>query len=398
MKNKNNNELSVFEEEFGLTVNEEGNVVTNSLKVAEYYGKDHADVLKKIRKFIDLIPELGQGNFSETYFTDKWNRKQPMFAMDRQGFSMLVNKFTGDDATIFTYKYTKAFEAMIEELEHRREQSLNTIKALNEKDEKIQRKKMLDSYFGKRKTVTTFKYCGYEEFTNILNLFDEYLLQIREAEDKRVEYDRLVYGLTQNRNSIPSTDKMFMLKTTAYSYYIQEFTKKKGSSDNKSNGQKLRHKNGIISKQAEIINEKDEALNSLENKLNYYEPEDYEWIELKVHPFSHNYMTTAAKDWNTGNPKIVKSEGYYKWQNKFPYQQLPVFEELGIDFSKRVCAWFRFVAKSTFDPTNCSKTALDTICKHYGVDDNKIEMMECKKIDTCKEFWDGKIYVAFRNQ
>jgi len=346
--NNNNKELMVFEEEFGLTVNEEGNVITNSLKVAEYYGKDHADVLKKIRKFIDLIPELGQGNFSETYFIDKWNRKQPMFSIERQGFSMLVNKFTGDDATIFTYKYTKAFELMAEELEHRREQSLDTIKALNEKDEKIQRKKMLDSYFGKRKTATTFKFCSYEEFANILVLFEEYLLQIRDADIKRIEYDRFIYGLTQNINSISVNDKMFMLKTTTYGYYIQDFTKKKSSSENKTYGQTIRHKNGIIDKQIQIINDKDEVLNNLENKLNYYEPEDYEWIELNVHPFSHNYMTSAVKDWNTGNPKIVKSEGYYKWQTKFPYQELPTFDELGIDFDKRVCAWFRFVAKSTF--------------------------------------------------
>lgn len=37
-----------------------------------------------------------------------------MYIIDRQGFSMLVNKFTGDEATIFTYKYSQAFERLIE--------------------------------------------------------------------------------------------------------------------------------------------------------------------------------------------------------------------------------------------------------------------------------------------
>ncbi len=51
------NEIEQINKEFGLTC-ENGVVTTTSLKVAEIYGKDHADVLKKIRKFIELIPEL----------------------------------------------------------------------------------------------------------------------------------------------------------------------------------------------------------------------------------------------------------------------------------------------------------------------------------------------------
>lgn len=106
-------EISEINKEFGLTI-ENGKVTTTSLKVAEIYGKDHADVMKKIRKFIELIHELGLGNFSESSYINEQQKEQPMFNMDRQGFSMLVNKFTGDKATIFTYKYTKAFERMVE--------------------------------------------------------------------------------------------------------------------------------------------------------------------------------------------------------------------------------------------------------------------------------------------
>ena len=97
-------ELEKLNKEFGLTTNEDGTVTTNSLKVAEYYGKGHNDVMKKIRKFIELIPELGQGNFTQSSYINEQNKEQPMYIMDRQGFSMLVNKFTGDEATIFTYK------------------------------------------------------------------------------------------------------------------------------------------------------------------------------------------------------------------------------------------------------------------------------------------------------
>jgi len=164
-----------------------------------------------------------------------------------------------------------------------------------------------------------------------------------------------------------------------------------------SGGQKA-YKTRTINVQGKLLEEKTEMLNNLESKLNYYEPDDNEWIELSTHPFSHNYMTDVTQDWNTGKPKIIKNEIYKKWQNKFPYHQLPSFDELGVDFNKRVCVWFRFIAKSSMDSTNCHKTAIDTICKYYGVDDNKVELMECKKIDSCDNYWDGKMFVAFRNQ
>ena len=66
-------EIEQINNEFGLTC-ENGIVTTTSLKVAEIYGKDHGDVLKKIRKFIELIPELGQGNFSESSYINEQNK------------------------------------------------------------------------------------------------------------------------------------------------------------------------------------------------------------------------------------------------------------------------------------------------------------------------------------
>ena len=106
-------EIAEINEEFGLEeIN--GDVYTTSLNVAETYGKDHADVMKKIRHFIEVIPELAAGNFSLGSYLDLNNQERPMYYIDRKGFAMLVNKFTGDKALIFTAKYTDAFERMIE--------------------------------------------------------------------------------------------------------------------------------------------------------------------------------------------------------------------------------------------------------------------------------------------
>lgn len=107
------NEIKTINEEFGLEeVN--GEVLTTSLNVAKVYRKEHRDIMRKIRHFIDVIPELAERNFTLGSYKDQNNQDRPMYLMDRKGFAMLVNKFTGDKALIFTAKYTDAFERMIE--------------------------------------------------------------------------------------------------------------------------------------------------------------------------------------------------------------------------------------------------------------------------------------------
>jgi len=246
-------DLTFFEKEFGLTVNEDSKVVVSSRTIALKYGKRHDNLLSKIDEYVKAIPELGVLNFKETPYIASNGETYREYLIDRQGFSILVNKFTGIDALKFTVAYTKAFEDMMEELDHRRQVSLDTVKALNEKDEKFQRKKLLYSYFGKRKTVRTFKFCNYEEFPSLLLLFEEYILQIRDADIKRIEYNRFINGLTKNRNNISPSDKMYMPKTSTYSYYIQEFFNRKSSSENKSYGQKIRYKDEIIKEQQDMI-------------------------------------------------------------------------------------------------------------------------------------------------
>ena len=48
--------------------------------------------MAKIREYIDLIPELGRLNFKQSSYINEQNKEQPMYDMDRQGFSMLVKE------------------------------------------------------------------------------------------------------------------------------------------------------------------------------------------------------------------------------------------------------------------------------------------------------------------
>lgn len=99
----------------GLVTVENNQAVTTSLKVAEYFGKPHKDVLKSIRT-LECSSEFTGRNFSPCfYFSELRNnvkRKLPMYYMTRDGFTLLVMGFTGKIAAKFKEAYINAFNEM----------------------------------------------------------------------------------------------------------------------------------------------------------------------------------------------------------------------------------------------------------------------------------------------
>lgn len=88
--------------------------LTNSLLVAEKFGKEHKVVLTAIRKLLERSAQncAVLGMFSETtYFTEQ-NKELPMYVMNRDGFTLLVMGFTGDKAFEFKLDYIDAFNRM----------------------------------------------------------------------------------------------------------------------------------------------------------------------------------------------------------------------------------------------------------------------------------------------
>lgn len=86
-------------------------VVTTSLQVAEYFDKRHADVLRQINNLITLNAKLRLGYESVTY-EDSNGKKQPMYLMNRDGFTLLAMGFTGKKAMQFKIAYINAFNEM----------------------------------------------------------------------------------------------------------------------------------------------------------------------------------------------------------------------------------------------------------------------------------------------
>lgn len=94
-----------------LVVMKNKQAVTTSLKVAESFSKAHRDVMKAIRNL--TAQNCAVGNmFDKATYINKQGHKQPMYYMNRDGFTVLAMGFTGDKALQFKLKYIEAFNKM----------------------------------------------------------------------------------------------------------------------------------------------------------------------------------------------------------------------------------------------------------------------------------------------
>lgn len=86
-------------------------VLTTSLLVAEKFGKSHKNVMQAIKEIITLA-DFSADLFAKSEYPDIYGRMQPMYIMNRDGFSLLVMGFTGKEAINFKFQFIQAFNDM----------------------------------------------------------------------------------------------------------------------------------------------------------------------------------------------------------------------------------------------------------------------------------------------
>lgn len=95
-------------------------VVTTSLRIAEYFSKAHKDVLKAISN-LETTKDFQERNFSLSFYTRELpnggSKKEPMYYITRDGFTLLAMGFTGKKAMQFKIAYINAFNEMEEMLQ-----------------------------------------------------------------------------------------------------------------------------------------------------------------------------------------------------------------------------------------------------------------------------------------
>ncbi len=88
-----------------------GKVVTSSLAVASYFGKQHKNVIQKIAS-LECSAEFTELNFQPSEYIDCTGRKLPCYQITRDGFAFLAMGFTGKRAARFKEAYINAFNQM----------------------------------------------------------------------------------------------------------------------------------------------------------------------------------------------------------------------------------------------------------------------------------------------
>ena len=86
-------------------------VLTNSLLVAERFGKEHSKVMRDVEN-LSCSNEFRAANFGVSSYISLQNKELPMYVMTKDGFSFLVMGYTGKKAGLFKEEYIKAFNTM----------------------------------------------------------------------------------------------------------------------------------------------------------------------------------------------------------------------------------------------------------------------------------------------
>lgn len=98
---------------------ENNEVVTDSLNVAQVFGKRHKNVIQSIHNLHSELEEKDQLNFQPNSYKDSYGREQMKYNLTKEGFTLLVMGFNGKEALKFKMMYINEFNRMEQELKNR---------------------------------------------------------------------------------------------------------------------------------------------------------------------------------------------------------------------------------------------------------------------------------------
>lgn len=94
-----------------VKINDNNQVTTDSLTVADRFGKRHCDVLRSI-KMLKCSKEFSERNFASAEYLDEQGKPRTYYDITRDGWMFLVMGFTGEKAAEWKEKFIAAFNRM----------------------------------------------------------------------------------------------------------------------------------------------------------------------------------------------------------------------------------------------------------------------------------------------
>lgn len=169
--------------------------------------------------------------------------------------------------------------------------------------------------------------------------------------------------------------------------------------NNLSNRGKLGQANAKIKKLQDELEELPTLKQELELAKMNIDINNYEVID--IHGMSCNYLFKYDSMFGA-----IKTSTYNKWINDFTRlfeeNQLATKEDwefyYDIDFTKPICIYIKYVAKSEFDIENFNKATIDMLFNRiFGVDDNIVHKVVSERLAVCDTYADGKIMYYIEN-
>ncbi|MGL5013967.1 MAG: Rha family transcriptional regulator [Bacteroidales bacterium] len=96
--------------------NKGGQVLTDTLKVAEFFGKSHKNILRDIDN-LGCSQDFGKLNFELSSYKTTQNKNLPLVEMTKDGFLFLAMGYTGAAAALIKERYISEFNRMEKELQ-----------------------------------------------------------------------------------------------------------------------------------------------------------------------------------------------------------------------------------------------------------------------------------------
>jgi Rha family phage regulatory protein len=168
-KNSNEKGERILDNKMELVFEKDGEVLTDSLIVAEAFEKEPARVMRDIRD-LDCSEEFRVGNFAESFYTNKQGRETPKVVMTQDGFTFLAMGYTGKTASQYKEKYIKEFNRMKHELKNKNTKLLPTTykEALIALVEQVEEKEKLQLRIEEQQPFVLFAQTALKSKDNIL--------------------------------------------------------------------------------------------------------------------------------------------------------------------------------------------------------------------------------------
>ena len=117
----------------------------NSREVAEMVGKNHADLMRDIRRFAEYLGESKialADYFKESTYADAQGKERECYLISKKGCEFIAHKMTGQKGAIFTAKYIERFHEMQSALQPKSQ--LEVIQMMV--NQMVEQEKKLDSF------------------------------------------------------------------------------------------------------------------------------------------------------------------------------------------------------------------------------------------------------------